>query len=97
MQVRRAKEIVETSVNVYGEGNSNAIISCYIEVLTKHDKADVETMCTKEAIVEGWGKLTNKEISELENSNYDQIITGENGEKKYVYNEVNKTEKVNAQ
>jgi len=36
-----------------------------VEVLKKAKKGDVETMCTKDAIVEGWEKLTAKGIEDL--------------------------------
>lgn len=58
MQVKKAQDIVEVSIDAYGEGNSEAVISCYVESLTKHTKGDIETMCTKEAIVEGWNALS---------------------------------------
>jgi len=68
MQVKRGKDIVNTSVDAYGEGNSEAVIHCYVEALVKHDKGDVETKCTKEALVKGWESLTNRKLTDLENS-----------------------------
>lgn len=65
MQAQKAEDFVEFAFDSYGEGNSQGIIECYVEVLKKAKKGDVETMCTKDAIVEGWEKLTAKGIEDL--------------------------------
>lgn len=69
--------MVNHSLKAYGEGNSEGIIHCYVEALTKTKKGDVETMCTKEAVVEGWEALTQSKLDEL-NATADLITDTEN-------------------
>ena len=51
MNVKKAEDTVSHLFSAYGEGNSEAVISCYVKVLKKIKKGDVETMCTKEAVI----------------------------------------------
>ncbi|MCP4294317.1 MAG: hypothetical protein GY786_01780 [Proteobacteria bacterium] len=63
--MRRNKETISVSLKAYGEANSEAIIQCYIEVLEEIKQGDVETMCTKEAIIEGWERLTKNDLDDI--------------------------------
>lgn len=62
MQVRRAKSTVDWLLYAYGEGNSEAIYSCYIEAIVAIDIGDVESMCTKDALIEGWEAMTESSL-----------------------------------
>lgn len=48
-----------------GEGNSDAILECYVEVLKKSKRGSVETKCTEDAVVAGWEKLSGSKLGEL--------------------------------
>lgn len=65
MQARINEDFLEFAFDAYGEGNSEGIISCYIEALVKIKKGDVETICTRDSVVEGWQKLTGKMLEDI--------------------------------
>ena len=52
-------------MNAYGKENAEGVISCYVEALTTVKKGDVEAMCSKEAVKEGWEALTQNSLDEL--------------------------------
>ncbi len=59
-------------------------------------------MCTKEAVIEGWEKLSEREFKEIEGTDYDQVEDlvegkGQYDKKKYVFNEKTETKLIDAQ
>lgn len=91
---KKATDLVETSINAYGDGNAHQVIDCFIEAIKRTKKGSVETMCTEEALIDGWTKLTNKELESLKTG---ADIISENGKNTvYEYNEQVTSEKVNA-
>lgn len=96
MQVKKSKDLINQSLSAYGEGNSEAVIHCYVEALTKTKRGDVETTCTKEAVVEGWEALTQKTLDELVGS-ADNIIDGVNEDgQKFEFNAENEVTRFDA-
>ena len=53
-------------------------------------------MCTREAVLSGWEALTQKDLNDIEQSNYDELVQDENGKNTYVYNEKTETTRVEA-
>ena len=58
MHAKKSADFIDHALDAYGEGNSEGIVHCYVKVLTETKKGDVETMCSKNAIVDGWEALT---------------------------------------
>jgi len=96
MQMKKASDIVEFAFDSYGEGNSQAIIHCYVEVLKKVKHGDVDTMCTVGAVVDGWEALTKRKLDKLEATAESSSENGVDG-KNYKFETVETTEKFEAQ
>ena len=64
-QQKRGLDIVSHMIEAYGEPSAIGALDCYIKVTAKIERADVETMCSKEAILQGWSKITQTEIETL--------------------------------
>lgn len=73
MQAKKGKDIVSQTVAAYGDENSTSVVDCYVEALTKVKQGDVETMCTKDAVVEEWEALTHTKLEEL-HANADEVV-----------------------
>jgi len=47
MHAKKAEDFVEFIVNMPGEDDSGEVVGCFIDILKKSKKGDVETKCTK--------------------------------------------------
>ena len=86
MHTRKAEDFIEHSFEAYGKGNSNAILHCYVEVLTVTKKGSVETMCTRDALVKGWEALTQNKLDVLMHS-ADHVADNDKEGQTFTYNE----------
>ena len=93
-QVQKAKNFIDYSFEAYGKENSAGVVECYVKALKKTKSGDVETMCTKDAVIEGWEALSKTKLDDLI-ENADELITKDDGELEFKYDEKNTEEKFN--
>lgn len=92
MMQKKGLEVVDHIYEANGVENGDKVLECWISVVTKIEHPDVQTMCSKNAVEQGWSKITKGEIEDLERRAKDVTVSEVDGKEVTNYDMGNREE-----